>query len=45
MLKTHVLMFLIVYFLALSDHSICHDHVHVENVQVKETNDRSGLVV
>ncbi len=45
MLKTHVLMFLVVYFLALSDYSLNHDHVHIEHAQLKETDDSQGLIV
>jgi hypothetical protein len=45
MLKTHVLMFLVVYFLALCDHSFCHDHVLHKDIRIKETNDQKGLLV
>jgi hypothetical protein len=34
MLKTHAIALLLVYFLALHDHTINHDHVHVETVEV-----------
>ena len=34
MLKTHVVAILLVYFLALHDHTINHDHVHVEKLEV-----------
>ena len=34
MLKTHVVAILLVYFLALFDHTVNHDHIHVETVEI-----------
>lgn len=34
MLKTHVVAILLVYFSALFDHTVDHDHIHVETVEV-----------
>lgn len=34
MLKTHVIALLLVYFPALFDHSVEHDHHHVETVEI-----------
>ncbi len=46
MLKTHVLMLLMVYFLALSDHSDHHDHpVHDDTSKIKVCKGRVGLLV
>lgn len=34
MLKTQVIAILLVYFLALPDHTLNHDHVHVESAEI-----------
>ena len=42
MLKTHVVAILLVYFLALHDHTIDHDHIHVESVEIITEKQRVG---